>query len=176
SKEAIAIGEKLFYQSKIDGSAYTSSSLTIIESYTNLGMALWSVAQSFNQLPQLNQRLKFLLEAERCTRQSLELCQLIFEQTNDKTVQYRMSDIHNNFGLILEDLEKYSEAEKSYKIALSLRREKLGNEHYFVGQSLLNLAACYDWQKKNDEQTEQMLLECERIWEKLLGTSHPEIV
>lgn len=176
STEAIAIGEKLFYESKIDRNSYTSSSLTIIESYTNLGIALWNVAQKFNQPPQLNQRINFLLEAEIYTRQSLELCQLIFERTNDKTVQYRESHIHNNFGLILEDLEKYSEAEKSYKIALSLRRKELGNEHYLVGQSLLNLAACYDWQKKNDEQTEQMLLECERIWEKLLEPSHPEIV
>jgi LysM repeat protein len=107
STEAIAIGEKLFYESKIDRNSYTSSSLTIIESYTNLGIALWNVAQKFNQPPQLNQRINFLLEAEIYTRQSLELCQLIFERTNDKTVQYRESHIHNNFGLILEDLEKY---------------------------------------------------------------------
>ena len=83
--------------------------------------------------------------------------------------------LHNNLGLILEDLKKYVEAEQSYQIALQLRREELGNNHYLIGQSLLNLAACYDWQKKNNEQIEQMLLECKKIWEQVLEPNHPEI-
>ena len=110
------------------------------------------------------------------TKYSLEILQKVPEKTSNKEVQYMNLSIHNNLGLILEDLEKYSEAEKNYKIALQLRREEYGNEHYLVGQSLLNLAACYDWQKKNNDVVEEMLLECKVIWEKLLEPSHPEIV
>jgi tetratricopeptide (TPR) repeat protein len=124
----------------------------------------------------LNKRKRNLLEAEKYAKFSLKLCQTIFENTQHKTFEYRMSHIHNNLGLILEDLKKYVEAEKSYGIALKLRREELGGRDYLVGQSLLNLAACYDWQEKNDDQVERMLLECCEIWETLLDSNHPEIL
>ena len=180
-REAIDIERKLLSQlseSKIANSYDNSTSIDLVttNSFENLGMAWWNLAQEFRHPTQLNQRISALLEAERHTKFSLGILQQVSEQSNDKENQWMNSDIHNNLGLILEDLEKYSEAEISYKIALRLRREEYGSEHYLVGQSLLNLAACYEWQKKNSDEVEQMLLECKTIWGNLLESNHPEIV
>ncbi|MDJ0579636.1 tetratricopeptide repeat protein [Crocosphaera sp.] len=178
AKEAINIAKKLLPQSsrtKITISSATSLNIVIANSFNTLGSAFWNLAQNLTSLPQLSQRKQFLLEAEKCTKYSLELCK-IDENSHDKEIKSMVSNIHNNLGLILEDLEKYSEAEKSYRFSLQLRREELGEESYLVGQSFLSLGACYDWQKKNNDQTEKMLLECNSIWEKLLKTDHPEMV
>jgi tetratricopeptide (TPR) repeat protein len=178
-REAIDIEQILFPQfgqSRIVDSSDISIGLTISNSFGTFGMVLWNLAQKITHPAQLSLRRILLLDAERCTKSSLDLCQVVSEQSNDTKRQYMLSAIHNNLGLILEDLEKYSEAEISYKIALRLRREQYGNEHYLVGQSLLNLAACYDWQKKNNDAVEHMLSECKTIWENLLEPNHPEII
>ena len=165
--QAIIINKNLYPQ---------LDNLTAVESYSNLALALWNLASKlFHQNKQDQCSIK-LLQAESFAKLSLRICQDIFEKDQQQKNKYLMSSIHNNLGLILEDLQKYSEAEESYRISLELRREELGNENYLVGQSLLNLAACYDWQKKNDNQVEEMLLECRAIWEKLLDSNHPEIV
>ncbi|MEY3826647.1 MAG: hypothetical protein RLZZ148_1464, partial [Cyanobacteriota bacterium] len=127
--KAIDIEKKLLLQfnklGTVDNSK-VSIDLTITNSYENLGMAWWNLALEFKSPTQLGQRRDALLEAERYIKYSLKLCQQAFEECNDKNVKYMTSAIHNNCGLILEDLEKYSEAEISYKIALGLRREEYG--------------------------------------------------
>ncbi|MEM8804732.1 MAG: tetratricopeptide repeat protein [Cyanobacteria bacterium P01_G01_bin.38] len=176
-KEAIDI-EKTHFSASTELNAFDGSDaftgLTVISSFQTLGMAWWNLAQENTHPTQLGQRISALLKAEKCTRNSLDLFQKFIEKNeNDR---YINSAIHNSLGLILEDLEKYSEAEVSYKNALRLRREEYGNKHYLVGQSLLNLAGCYEWQRKNNDVVEEMLLECKTIWEELLETNHPEMV
>ncbi len=178
-REAIDIEQILLHQTdklRIVDSSDISFDLTTSDSFQTFGMVLWNLAQKFIHPTHFNQRRSLLLEAERCTKYSLELCQIIYKQKNDANTHDMLSAINNNLGLIFEDLEKYAEAENSYKIALRLRREEHGNEHYLVGQSLLNLAACYDWQKKNADAVENMLLECKVIWEKLFQSNHPEMI
>ncbi|MEM8610427.1 MAG: tetratricopeptide repeat protein [Cyanobacteria bacterium P01_H01_bin.105] len=178
-REAIDIEKKLLSQSnktQKESDSGLSLELTTTTSFENLGMAWWNLAQKIKHPAQRNQRVNALLEAERYTKYSLEFFQQVSGQSDNKETQYTISAAHNNLGLILEDLKKYSEAEISYKIALRLRRQEYGNENYLVGQSLLNLAACYDWQEKNNGAIEKMLLECKAIWESLLESSHPEMV
>jgi len=178
-REAIDIEKSLlsqFIESEIFDYSDTSIELIMTNSFEILGMAWWNLAQEFRHPTQRSQRISALLEAERFTKYSLDCYQKVSERSNNKNYQYTISAIHNSLGLILEDLKKYSEAEVNYKVALRLRREEYGNEHYLVGQSLLNIAACYEWQKKNNDAVEKMLLECKTIWENLLEPIHPETI
>ena len=72
------------------------------------------------------------------------------------------------------DRSDFDEAERLYREALALRRERLGPDHLDVALSLGNLAWVRQWQGQYDE-AETLHREALAIRRKQLGDEHPDV-
>ena len=90
------------------------------------------------------------------------------------TTRNPYDELHDKI-IVLFQQGKYTEAEKLAKEALTMAKEKFGQDHPKVASCLDSLAMIYSTQGKYKE-TEPLYKEILRIQEKTLGQNHPDLV
>jgi tetratricopeptide (TPR) repeat protein/nucleoside phosphorylase len=109
-------------------------------------------------------------QCERCLPHALVCIELIEEY---QLIFSEVAHFLNQIGYYLKQRGRYQEAEPLYRRALSLRVQKLGEDHPDTAQSLNNLAVLYDTQGKYAE-AEPVYRRALEVRERQLGMDHPD--
>ncbi len=84
------------------------------------------------------------------------------------------AELRNMFGYMTKEAERYDEAEALLRKALRARRERLGNHHPDVAESLHNLAATLHFKGQN-AQAKELYVEALRIRRQEIGPNSAEV-
>ena len=124
------------------------------------------IARTIGQLAIVVRQLGDYEEAERLTRESLNLKRKIFGEEHADVAQAL-----NSLAIVLKDRGKEWEAERTYREALAMKRKVFGERHEEVASTLNNLAALLKSSARYAE-AEPLYLEALAIFQEHLGVNH----